>query len=243
MAGLPGFGSLRSVSPWILQRIIWIPTRFVLSVLGHLKIFGVENLRMIPKNAIFACNHLSEMDVFMVPGALPMFSRFAPIFYTAREKGNYSLVAPWKRAIYGGLFFKAWGAYPVKLGLNDYAKSVSDLVRILHSGGSLCIFPEGRKSLDGSIGEGKGGVAYLSWATGYPVVPVRIGGTFRMSLRDLILGRRTLSIAFGTPVRVTTDSSEMPSPLEFKAHAASIMDMIRKLPDEAPSLKASAILS
>ena len=56
------------ISPWILQNLIWVPTRLLLLICGRVDITGRENLTKVPHNAIFACNHSSEADVFMVPG-------------------------------------------------------------------------------------------------------------------------------------------------------------------------------
>lgn len=217
------------VSPWLLQQIIWVPTRLLLVLFGHVEIKGRENLKKVPHNAIFACNHSSEMDVFMVPGCLPFFSRFSPIFYTSREQAFYKR-AGWRQRFYGGAFFNIWGAYAVKVGLHDYAKSLSPHELIIREGGSLCIFPEGRATPDGTIQQGKGGVAYLSYATGRPIVPVRIGGTFRLTPADLFSGRRKLSVSFGEPIWGIVKSSVVPSAEDFKAQANYVMDRIRALP-------------
>ncbi len=220
-------------SPWLLQQLIWVPTRLILIILGRIEIKGTENLKKVPHNAIFACNHSSEMDVFLLPGSLPFFSRFSPIFYTSRERAFYKY-AGWRQAFYGGVFFNVWGAYPVKVDLHDYAKSLETHESIVREGGSLCIFPEGRTTQDGNIQEGKGGVAYLSHVTGRPIVPVRLGGTFRLSPRDFFLGRCALSISFGEPIYIASKSGVIPSAQEFKAQANAVMDKIKKLPTVAP---------
>lgn len=220
-------------SPWILQQLIWVPTRLILIIFGHIKIKGIENLKKVPHNAIFACNHSSEMDVFLLPGSLPFLSRFSPIFYTSREQAFYKR-ASWRQRFYGGVFFNVWGAYPVKVGLHDYAKSLETHENIVREGGSLCIFPEGRTTQDGNIQQGKGGVAYLAYATGRPIIPVRLGGTFRLSPKDFFLGRRTLSVSFGEPLYVGSRSGITPSVAEFKAQANIVMDKIGALPTVAP---------
>lgn len=223
------FKRLYFVSPWILQNLIWIPTRLLLIVFGRVEIRGKANLRGLSGNAIFACNHSSEMDVFMVPGTLPMMSRFSPIFYTSREQSFYTR-AKWRQRFYGGLFFNIWGAFPVQVGLHDYHMSLAAHEEMLQAGGSLCIFPEGRTTPDGNIQQGKGGVAYLAHATGRPIIPVRISGTFRLTPADLFLRRRILSVAYGTPIYVQARAGETLSPDDFKTIANSVMDAIRALP-------------
>ncbi|MCX6715770.1 MAG: lysophospholipid acyltransferase family protein [Candidatus Taylorbacteria bacterium] len=219
------------ISPWLLQQLIWVPTRLLLIFCGHIEIKGLENLKKVPHNAIFACNHSSEMDVFLIPGSFPFFSRFSPMFYTSREQSFYQR-AGWRQQFYGGVFFNCWGAYAVKVGLNDYAKSLASHIGIIREGGSLCIFPEGRTTQDGNLQPGKGGVAYLSYVTGRPIVPVRLGGTFRLSPKDFFLGRRRLSVSFGEPMYATSRIGVGVEPTfeEFKANAQIVMEKIKALP-------------
>jgi len=219
------------ICPWILQHLIWIPTRLILVICGHIEVRGKENLDSVPANAIFACNHASEADVFLIPGILPPFSRFLPIFYTSREQSFY-IKSGWRQRFYGGIFFNIWGAYPVKVGMRDYAKSLETHKSIICQGGSLCIFPEGRATHDGNLQPGKGGVAYLSYATGRPIVPVRLGGMFRLNVVDLLLGRRKLSISFGEPLYVAAKNGLEPSFEDFKIYANIIMYKIKAMARE-----------
>lgn len=216
------------ISPLILQKIIWVPTRFLLRLCGHIEISGVENLSTITTNVIFACNHASEMDVFLLPGSLPFFSRFSPIFYTSREQSFYKR-AGWRQRFYGGVFFKAWGAYPVQVGLNDYSASLKQHIKILNDGGTICIFPEGRTTRDGNMQPAKGGVAYLSHETGLPVVPVYLDGTFQISPSTFFSGRRKLSISYGKPFYVVEPIDSKISPDFFKHAAEQVMSAIKEL--------------
>lgn len=186
-------------SPLILQKLIWIPTRLALLFFVHLEIKGLENLKNLPKNAIFACNHTSELDPILVPASLPFWSRFSPIFYTSREKGFYKN-SGWRSSFYGGYFFKAWGAYPVYVGLKDYEKSMKHQIEIVKNGGSLCAFPEGHITPDGTIQPARGGTAYLAERTGCSIVPVGLFGAYKISLKDFLLRKRKIIVSFGDPI-------------------------------------------
>lgn len=216
------------LSPLILQKLIWVPTRILLRTCGHIEIRGLENLATLEGNAIFALNHASEADVFLLPGSLPFFSRFSPIFYTSREKAFYKN-SGWRQIFYGGIFFKAWGAYPVTVGLNDYDASLKNQIRILRDGGNLCIFPEGRTTKDGQIGEAKGGVAHLSYTAKKPIVPVRIDGTFRLSPLGFLAGGRKLAIMFGKPIYEVMNVPRIPAYFEFKEYADGMMEQIKAM--------------
>jgi 1-acyl-sn-glycerol-3-phosphate acyltransferase len=214
--------------PLVLQKLIWIPTRFVLFFFGRLKVRGLDNLDGLEAPVIFACNHTSELDPFFVPASLPFFSRFSPIFYTSRESKFY-VNSGWRKYFYGGTFFKAWGSYPVHVGLRDYEKSLAHHMDIVRAGGSLCIFPEGRTTPDGNIQPAKGGISYLAYKTGAPIVPVRIGGVFRMRASNLWLRRRRFSIAYGKPMRFQDEHNEAPTPEDFKAYANKVMGEVGRM--------------
>lgn len=130
---------------------------------------------------------------------MPYFSRFLPVFYASRESKFYD-TSGWRRHFYGGLFFKAWGGYPIFGGLKDYEKSLPFHIAILNDGGNLCVFPEGGKSRDGRVQEAKGGMAYLSERTGVPVIPVAISGEVGMSLQEFFQGQRHVRVHFCAPV-------------------------------------------
>lgn len=226
------------ISPFIIQKIVWIPTRFLLVVFGRIQIRGIENLYGIKTNVIFACNHSSELDPFMVPVSLSMTTRFAPIFYASREKSFY-VNSGWRKIFYGGLFFKACGSYPVSVGLRDYDKSLRNQIRIIKDGGNLCIYPEGQKTRDGRIQPAKGGVAYLALSTGRPIVPVCIDGLFHFSFAEFFAGRRHLSVTFGAPMYAAASLGSragfVPSVNDFKRYANEVMDKIRDMgPQTAP---------
>ena len=99
------------IAPLFLQKFIWIPTRLILTIFGHIKIRGLEHLKGIPSKVIFACNHASEIDPFIVPASLPFWSRFSPLFYATRERAFYDTNG-WRKYLFGGMFINAWGGYP-----------------------------------------------------------------------------------------------------------------------------------
>src|SRR3990167_3984448 len=201
--------SLFFLSPLILQKAIWHATRAILFFFCRFEVCGLENLEDIINQrsylnhkggVVFAANHSSEMDAIVVPAALPFFSPFLPIFYVSRPREFYK-TSGWRQIFYGGFIFRLLGSHPAIAGFKDYEKSLATHINILEKGGSVLIFPEGRKTRDGNIGsEAHGGVAYLGHHTGCPVVPVRIFGDFNMTLSDFFLCRRRIVVVFGAPI-------------------------------------------
>jgi len=187
-------------APLILQTLIWIPTRIILRFFLRLEVKGLENLEGLKKPVIFAVNHSSEWDPILVPASLPFLSPLMPMFYTSREREFYE-----KRGVqslfYGGFFFKIWGAYPVKVGVKNYERSLKEHIKLLEMGaGSLCIFPEGGKTPDGTTKEFKGGVSFLSKRIWVPTIPTKIDGYFRMTKKDFFMRKRKVTITFGRPL-------------------------------------------
>jgi len=225
------------ISPLVLQTLIWPITRPVFRFFLHLKIDGVENLKSVTNNhgLIFACNHSSELDPILVPASLPFLSRLMPMFYTSREQKFYQN-SGWRQIFYGGLFFKIWGSHALHSGKHNYAESLQDHIKILGHGKSLLIFPEGRKTKDGQMQEGHGGVAFLSHTLDIPIVPVHISGHFQISLSDFLLRRRHVKVAFGKAMNQSDVFAGIQSPSSpdgnaeyFKSAAQSVMLEISKL--------------
>lgn len=210
------------LTPLILQKAIWIPTRALFMICGRLEVRGLEHLRDLKTNAVFACNHTSELDVFVVPASLPIWSRFLPMFYISRERAFYQRAGARQR-FYGGRLFRAGGGYPATPGLKDYDQALKEHLRILRDGGNVCIFPEGRITPDGSVGQGKGGVAHLSYATKRPIVPVYIQGLYKFKLFQKI------TVTFGAPIYEAAQAARIPSYDEFKNMAQNVMNRIRAL--------------
>ncbi|MHB8660571.1 MAG: lysophospholipid acyltransferase family protein [Minisyncoccota bacterium] len=236
----PVMGKWYFINPLILQKLIWVPTRLILILFGGLEVKGLDNLKGIKSNAIFACNHVSELDPLLIPAALPFWSRFSPIFYTSRERDFYD-ESGWKQFFYGGTLFKAWGAYPVRVGLHNYEKSVKTHIRIIKDGGSVCVFPEGEITHNGNIQQAKGGVAYLAHATKAPVVPVRIEGVYGLKFSDFLLRRRKISIHFGKPLYVTASNDSAMSIEEFKKWANVVMSAVGEMAPTATTRTHSVV--
>ena len=221
------------LTPIILQKCIWLPVRLALVVFGKIEIQGVETLRELKGNALFVANHTSELDAFIVASSVPFWSHFSPVFFASRENKFYDN-SGWRRHIYGGFFFKLFGAQPIYAGFKDYEKSLVNHIQLLKDKKSILIFPEGRITSDGSIQEARGGVAYLAAHSTCHIIPVAISGACKMSLSDFFCRRRTLRIHFGHPIH--RDEFEVMvrhdiDPLEnvYKREAQYMMEKVGEL--------------
>ena len=139
----------------------WL-TKFLFGILARiffrLKVEGQEN---IPKKGgfILAANHASSLDPFMIVAAIPRYIRWT-VIYEYYDQGHFKWILKQMR------FIRVENSLP------------KEAFRTLLQGGILGIFPEGRRTWDGQIGQARRGVAALARRTSCPVVPVGISGTF-----------------------------------------------------------------
>lgn len=126
-----------------------------------LRLEGIEN---IPSDGplVIVPNHQMYADPVLV--TIPVRR---PIYYMA-----------WSRLFeIPGLSWaiRRLRAFPVLLESSD-PRATREAVRILQSGEAVMIFPEGSRSLDGSVGRFKLGAFRLAVSLGVPVLPVSIAG-------------------------------------------------------------------
>ena len=198
------------------------------NLFAHFEVRGLENLTGLTRPVIFAPNHSNEIDSILIPLALPVWSRFSPLFYVVREQKFYDdPFFGWRGRFYAGWIFKILGAFPIVSGVKDYAVSLAAHVKILKEGGSVCIFPEGAFTKTGEIGTGHGGVGYLASATHIPIIPVYISGTFKFSLSELLLGKCHIQVTFLPAIEMGNDLRATLTADEYKRIATMVLDAIR----------------
>jgi len=221
------------VFPLLLQTAVWVPIRIIFLVFVRFEVRGLENIKGLKKPVIFAANHSSEWDPILVPASLPFLSSLSSTFYTSRERDFYKKKGA-QNFFYGGTWFKIWGAYPVKVGVRNYERSLKHHIRILEEKrGSICIFPEGGKSKDGTIGTAKGGISFLAHRTNTPIVPIAIKGVHGMTNKDFFGRRRKIVVEFGEPIHAEELFEErFYKPEEHKSVASKIMSKIKEIFDK-----------
>jgi 1-acyl-sn-glycerol-3-phosphate acyltransferase len=127
--------------------------RLALRGTGHVPLWGP---------VLITPNHQSYADPALV--SLP-FRR--PMHYMA-----------WNRLFripFFGWVIRRARAFPVDTDAAD-PRATRRAVRLLQDGAALMIFPEGTRSLDGTVGPFKPGAFRLAVALGVPVLPVTIAG-------------------------------------------------------------------
>jgi 1-acyl-sn-glycerol-3-phosphate acyltransferase len=125
----------------------------------------LEQLDRVPMKGpyIIAGNHVNTMD------GLVMFTYIQPRPLTTLSKEE-NFTNPLKRIV-----SEAWGAIPIKRGAVDNT-AMNLALEALKEGKMLAIMPEGTRSHDGIMQQGKPGILPLAVKSGVPIVPVAFHG-------------------------------------------------------------------
>jgi 1-acyl-sn-glycerol-3-phosphate acyltransferase len=126
-----------------------------------LRLEGIEHIPM-QGPVVITPNHQMYADPVLV--TIPVRR---PIYYMAWNQLFAIPALNW--------MIRRLRAFPVQLDSSD-PRATREAARILQSGEAVMIFPEGRRSVDGSIGRFKLGAFRLAVSLGVPVLPVTIAG-------------------------------------------------------------------
>ena len=164
-----------------LQRIVV----FLINSITIAEFIGAEN---IPEKGgvILAINHMSHLDtpLLMANPIRPDITALVTTKY--KEKPFVS----WFTDTGGGIW--------INRDIADFS-AIRKAAKVLGEGLALGIAPEGTRSKNGQLQEGKPGTLMLAVKTGVPIVPVGVTGT-ESALRDLAhLRRPYLTVRFGEP--------------------------------------------
>lgn len=167
-----------------LQRIVV----FLIKTLTNTEFFGAQN---VPGKGgvIVAINHTSHMDTPLLM-ANPTRPDITALVTTKYKKKP--LVA-WFTNTGKGIW--------INRDIADFT-AIRKAAKVLDEGVALGIAPEGTRSKNGKLQEGKPGTIMLAVKTGVPIVPVGITGA-GTALRELShLRRPKLTVRFGKPFTI-----------------------------------------
>lgn len=157
----------------------------------------IRGLEHIPRQGplLILGNHMSSFDGPLVLAAFP-------------PDLDLELVGPgdFKLASIGPWIVRTYGMTLIKRGSPD-RDSLKAIIAHLKAGRMLAMFPEGG-TWEKRLSDVKPGAAYVSQATGAPILPVGIGGTYGADDAIPRLKRPRISVTFGEvmpPVQPSQD--------------------------------------
>ncbi|MBM4134540.1 MAG: hypothetical protein FJ245_12335, partial [Nitrospira sp.] len=169
--------------------------RLVFQVGFRLRVMGAEHL---PLNGPFllAANHTSYLDPFAIVATAP-----PPVFARLHYMG-------WQA--YFRNFFTSWVArvgHVIPVGMEaSLVPALQAAALVLRQGRGLLVFPEGQRSVDGTLKPFRPGIGILACEISVPVIPIWIEGTFQAWPVGAWWPRpNPVSLAVGPPVVVTRE--------------------------------------
>ncbi len=193
--------------------------RILLAFLGSARIEGIEN---VPRDGAFilVANHCSQADPPLLGWATGHQIRRVVHFMAKDEMHHWPII---------GWLADRSGVFWVRRGEGDRAAQRQAL-ELLAEGKPIGIFPEGTRSRDGRMREGRSGAALLAIRSGAPIVPVGIAGSHRLFPGDSRLPRRSrLTFRIGEPFRLGHQPAGRIDRDELAAGTARIMASIAEL--------------
>jgi long-chain acyl-CoA synthetase len=203
-------------------------------VFAWIHVDGREHLRDIHTPVIFASNHQSHMDTPVILAALPsrlryrvapaMAKEFFKAHFYPEQYGRFAWFTNSLNYYLASLFFNAFPLPQREAGARQTLRYIGEMIG---SGVSVLIFPEGRRTEDGSIDRFRPGIGMIASRLEVPVVPVRLEGLDRVlhpSARMARPGR--VRVAFGAPIRLNGD--------DYQALAKQVEDAVRALGSTRP---------
>lgn len=185
--------------------IIWMQyvTTWVSALLNNIfldpECVGVENLYRAAKlqnfygcAIIFVSNHLSANDPFIITAMIPhaLKKSFFPINFLVKKELFSNC--------FKGSGMSMLGCLPVG---NGKGQNVREVIRMIQKGETIFLFPEGRVSPDGNLGEDLGALKMFAKFSGMVVQPIRIEGVkpFRFDWLNMLTFKRMATVHFGSP--------------------------------------------
>jgi 1-acyl-sn-glycerol-3-phosphate acyltransferase len=192
---------------WILRDLVWV----ILKLFFGLKAEGLENL---PKknNYIIAGNHVSFLDPLIIEAVIP--------------RKIHCLVL---RSVYHKIWLRWY--FKLKETVPTGSSSSQRAISLLRDNEVVGIFPEGRRSFDGALGEFKTGIALLALKTGRPIVPCAILGAFEAFPRTAKFPRLFIpvKVKIGKPIYLLTESDTIVDDVFLQEGILKVRNSIKEM--------------
>jgi 1-acyl-sn-glycerol-3-phosphate acyltransferase len=157
------------------------------------KITGLENIP-VSEPTIIVGNHIGILDGIMIP-TIPGIADHPNLIVVIAEKYEKVPVFKWAIDHLNFMFIDRF---------NPDVKTIRKVLQQLKLNGLLIISPEGTRSPNASLIEGKSGPAYLAAKTGSNIVPIGVTGSEDQEMRSRFrnLKRLKVTIEVGHPFKI-----------------------------------------
>lgn len=206
---------MKTLLTWLVNGLI----RIILHVL--LKIDS-SALKQVPQRGplILVVNHVNFLDApVLITHLLPR-----PITgFVKRETWDDPAMA---------FLFNLWGGIPIDRGIADFDAFKAAKHALFEENMILAIAPEGTRSENGRLSQGKPGITILASRSGVPILPVAYYGheDFKNNFRRL--KRTPMTIRVGKPFRLKIEDQEKSKQAMQAMTDAIMLEIMDLLPEE-----------
>ena len=179
--------------------------RWLVLLLFRVDVTGLENIPAGPH--IIAANHQAWFDpAFIIP-----FFPDVPVIYTMAKRETVFNRA-WKRWL-----LPLIGVFPISPHRGELDEAgLRTVYQVLHRGGVVLMFPEGRYSRGRSLRPLKVGIGHFALQAGVPICPVSVRGT------DVLRPFSRIEVTIGPPIE-----PDVPAWWELSRRVARIVENVR----------------
>ncbi len=173
---------------------------------SSLTIIGKENI-ITDRPVVFVPNHQSYFDIPALFGAIDV-----PIAFISKKETLKLPVISTAIVELNSITFD-------RSNIKEAAKSVLSAIKILKSGQSMVIFPEGTRSKDSNVNEFKAGAFKIATKPKVPIVPVSIiGARDVFEANNFKIRKSDIKIIFHDPIYTENLTKEEIKQLPEKVH-------------------------
>jgi long-chain acyl-CoA synthetase len=190
--------------------VLFLLTRVLRLLLPRVRIDGLEHL---PSRGpyIICPNHQGYLDPFIICGVLP-YRVFKELFFVGAAEYFETPLTRW--------IARQGNCVPVDPDANLVPAMKAGAFGLTHRK-VLMLFPEGERSIDGTVKRFKKGAPILSRHLGVPIVPMAIRGAFEVWPRNRSIRTGTLLPWSGHEIRIAAGAPILPDRSAGDAEAAS----------------------
>ena len=193
------------ISPTVLKMIDFLPDKVVsfianklidsyMNKYANIKTYGMEKIMEVKAPIIFICNHLSNADGIVMSRLL--------------KDNNVTFVAGVKLTDNKLTKLGFHVAKTINIKPNSADKeAISKIINTLKQGNNIMIFPEGTRSRDGKMAEGKKGLLLMAKLSKATIVPMGIWGTEKLlPIKENMASEKfnyaDVNISIGDPIMI-----------------------------------------
>lgn len=214
---------------WLLRKrrfaapLWWLLLRIVRMLLVRVRVNGLDKL---PRTGpyIITPNHQSYVDPFILCGVLP-FRVFNDVFFVGAVEYFETPLTRWVA--------RTANLVPVDPDSNLVPAMQAAAFGLTH-GKILMLFPEGERSIDGTVKKFKKGAPILAQHLGVPVVPVALKGIYEVWPRNRGINWRLVapwsghrvSIVFGEPMAIPRTANYADSAARLRSRVNELWEAL-----------------